>query len=405
MVAGAVALALVLGVSGAQFTRTNYTVDGFAPAIALLLALAFSAWQTLPVVLAAFRPVVAWLVFASSCVVPLVVVPIDPSEPWPLLPTALLAYLVVQFALARTHRLVVAVPLWLLAAVSNLLVASTGPPTREPEDDVTLFTLLSALALVVGTAARIWAQSRTRLAAEELLTADERSRRVLLEERARIAREMHDIVAHHMSMVAVQASTAEFRIEGLTPAAKEEFEAIGRTARESLTEMRRLLRVLRNEEDAGATAPQPGLGDLAPLVAATRRAGTPVTLTLADLPADPPELVALTAYRIVQEALSNVVRHSAGARTEVRVQPADQALVVVIANDAAPDAVPVPSARLEPPRVGHGLAGMRERVDLVGGQLVSGPRDGGGFCVTATLPVLPQAPASAPARTDGERRP
>ena len=280
-----------------------------------------------------------------------------------------------------------------------MLVASTGDPGLDTSTDVTLFTLVSALALVVGTAARVRAQAQARLAVEERLTADERSRRLLLEERARIAREMHDIVAHHMSMIAVQASTAEYRIGGLTPAVKEEFDAIGQAARESMTEMRRLLRVLRNEQDDTPRAPQPGLADLVSLADATERAGTPVTLTVEDLPDEVAELVGLTAYRVVQEALSNVVRHGAGAPTTVGVRADDTCLTVSVVNAAPPG----PATLLEEPRAGHGLTGMRERVALVGGTLRFGPAAGDGFGVEAALPLHPDPAAPADPRGDSKR--
>ncbi|MEQ4205350.1 sensor histidine kinase [Actinopolymorpha sp. B9G3] len=389
----AIALTLILGAAGATFTRTNYELVGYAPEFAIW----FAVWQAMPVLIALFRPFVGWSAFiASVFVVPLAVRPIDPSEPWPLLPTALIAYLVVQYAVARRHRLLVAVPTWLLGVLSVMVVADTGAERLDAGQDVLLFTLLSAFALVVGTSVRLWERAQVRLAEEERLTEGERSRRLLLEERARIAREMHDIVAHHMSMIAVQSSTAEYRLDGLTPSAREEFASIGRAARESMTEMRRLLRVLRDEDDDRPRTPQPGVDDLAQLVDATIRAGTPVSLAVDSVPPGLPELVGLTAYRIVQEALSNVVRHSPGATTRVGMRCDDGGLVVAVENDQPPE----PVAPVEAPRAGHGLAGMRERVQILGGDLETGPRAGGGFAVKATLPLLPATDRSAPA--DGE---
>ncbi|MGH3489779.1 MAG: sensor histidine kinase [Actinopolymorphaceae bacterium] len=320
--------------------------------------------------------------------------PIDPSEPWPLLPTALIAYLVVQYAVARRHRLLVAVPTWLLAVLSVTVVADSGAGRLDASQDITLFSLLSAFALVVGTSVRLWERAQVRLAEEERLTEGERSRRLLLEERARIAREMHDIVAHHMSMIAVQSSTAEYRLDDLTPSARAEFASIGQAARESMGEMRRLLRVLRDEDDDRLRTPQPGVDDLAQLVDATVRAGTPVTLTASDLPPGLPELVGLTTYRIVQEALSNVVRHSPGADTRVEVTCDDAGLTVTIENVPSSG----PAAPVEAPRVGHGLAGMRERVMILGGELETGPRGDGGFAVNATLPLRPATDPSAQQR-------
>jgi signal transduction histidine kinase len=387
----AIVLTLILGAAGAAFTRTNYEMVGYAPEFAIW----FAVWQALPVLIALFRPFVGWSAFVASIyVVPFAVRPIDPSEPWPLLPTALIAYLVVQYAVARRHRLLVAVPTWLLAVLSVMVTADSGAERLDAGQDVLLVTLLSAFALVVGTSVRLWERAQVRLAEEERLTEGERARRLLLEERARIAREMHDIVAHHMSMIAVQSSTAEYRLDGLTPSAREEFASIGQAARESMSEMRRLLRVLRDEDDDRLRTPQPGVDDLAQLVDATVRAGTPVTLTVGSLPPGLPELVGLTAYRIVQEALSNVVRHSPGAATRVEVTCGTGGLVVAVDNDAPTGTV----APVEAPRVGHGLAGMRERVMILGGDLRTGPRTGGGFAVNATLPFRPATDPSAQQR-------
>jgi signal transduction histidine kinase len=232
---------------------------------------------------------------------------------------------------------------------------------------------------------------------EEHLTAEERHRRRLLEERARIAREMHDIVAHHMSMIVVQASTAEYRLEGLSAAAKEEFTSISVTARESLTEMRRLLKVLREEGTDPQRVPQPGLERIPALVESTERAGTPVRLHMGQVPDRIPELVGLTAYRVVQESLSNVVRHASGAPTEVTVNAEDARLTVRIVNDAPPgQPAPVESAG-----AGHGLVGMRERVRLAAGELVAGPRPEGGFGVWASLPLVPESVGQFDGRSEG----
>ncbi|GAA4987891.1 sensor histidine kinase [Actinopolymorpha pittospori] len=389
LLVGAVALTAILASSGAVFTSTNYRVVGYTAGFGTL----FAFWQAAPVVIAIFRPLLAWCVLVPSFVVSLVVRPIDPSEPWPLLPTALIAYLVVQLAVSLRRSLLVAVPAWLLASAALVTLAVRHQPRVAPGPDITLFVLLSALMLVAGTSIRLVSQARNRLAEEEHLTAEERHRRRLLEERARIAREMHDIVAHHMSMIVVQASTAEYRLEGLNAAAKEEFTSISETARESLTEMRRLLKVLREEGTDPQRVPQPGLERIPSLVESTERAGTPVRLHLGQVPDRIPELIGLTAYRVVQESLSNVVRHASGAPTEVTVSAEDARLTVRIVNDA-PKGKPAP---VESTGAGHGLVGMRERVRLAAGELVAGPRPEGGFGVWASLPL---APASA-GQSDG----
>jgi signal transduction histidine kinase len=200
---------------------------------------------------------------------------------------------------------------------------------------------------------------------------------------------MHDVVAHHMSMIAVQAETAPYRVAGLPESAREEFAALSQAAREALTDMRRLLGVLRSEQ-ATERIPQPGLADVPALVEGTRRAGAEVGLTMPRFTGDVAPVVGLTAYRIVQEALSNAARHAPGAAIQVAVEREAGIVRVRIDNDA-------PGAGLsrggrgclpgEPGDGGHGLAGMRERVALLGGQLGAGPQADGGFGVRAELPA------------------
>ncbi|WP_199515592.1 sensor histidine kinase [Nucisporomicrobium flavum] len=230
--------------------------------------------------------------------------------------------------------------------------------------------------------------SRRRRAREELaeLTAVEQARRAVLEERTRIAREMHDVVAHHMSMIAVQAETAPYRVTGLPEPAEAEFASIATAARSALTDMRRLLGVLRADTDEAPLTPQPGLADVAALVEKAARAGLEVTLA-GEVPPGLPEATGLAAYRIVQEALANAARHAPGGPVRVLLRATPEALTVEVRNGppgngreqaAVGDAVSGP---------GHGLAGMRERATLLGGTLETGPQDDGGYRVAAVLPL------------------
>jgi signal transduction histidine kinase len=199
-------------------------------------------------------------------------------------------------------------------------------------------------------------------------------------ERARIARDLHDIVAHHVSAIAVQAETARLTVEGLPDEGREQFEAIGQTARDALAEMRRLLGVLREDADGRAERdPQPGLARLHELVETARAAGTPVALTLSGEPVDLPPGVDLCAYRILQEALTNARRHAGGAAVDLEVEYGADALRLRVRDHG-----PGPS---EPDADGHGLLGMRERAIIAGGTLSAGPADGGGFAVDAELPI------------------
>ena len=270
-----------------------------------------------------------------------------------LVPAPLLLPFVV-FAAARLQR-------------GNNALASTAP----------LLFLFAALA--VGESVR-----RRGLAVAAL---DESVRaRVVMEERTRIARELHDIVAHHLSVIAVESETARLTTPDLPATAGGRLEAIASTAREALTETRRLLGVLR-EDDAGTAdrSPQPGLGDLDDLVDKAQATGTHIRLVREGKIARLSPGIDLAAYRIVQEALTNARRHAPGADVEVELSYRDHALHLRVRDygSAAPDGEQVE---------GHGLMGMRERATLAGGTFSTGPAKGGGFEVNATLPTTETPP-------------
>jgi len=230
--------------------------------------------------------------------------------------------------------------------------------------------------------------ARQALAVQEELTEAERTRRTLLEERARIGRELHDVVAHHMSLIAVQAETAPFRITGQSPEVEAEFRSISSVSREALNDMRKLLGLLRADSEQAQTAPQPRLADVPGLV---EEAGAELE-TSGDLD-DVPPLIGVTAYRVVQESLSNARRHARGAEVSVRVTRTEEEVRIEVRNEPSPeppmlgpDPLPDPD-----PSDGQGIAGMRERVTLVQGELETGPTSNGGFAVTAVLPLETQA--------------
>jgi signal transduction histidine kinase len=245
---------------------------------------------------------------------------------------------------------------------------------------------------VRGTREQIETHSAARELTEGML-ADHLARG----ERARIARELHDVVAHHISMIAVQAETGRLTTPGLPDAGAQRFAAIGDTARAGLTEMRRLLGVLR--EDAGqdkesqpdlepagpartgaGRRPQPGLPQLGDLVDGAREAsGSVVRLIMSGQAARLDPGVELAAYRIVQEALTNARRHAPGAAVDVELRYADDALRLRIRDNGPGQAASY--------HAGHGLLGMRERAAAVGGSLQTGDAGGGGFLVEAELPA------------------
>lgn len=219
------------------------------------------------------------------------------------------------------------------------------------------------------------------------LNAAQREQAVL-RERTRIARELHDVVAHSVSMIAVQAETAPYTMRGLSPEARKGFSEIAGAAREALDEMRRLLTVLRAEPGAEPeVTPQPRLDRLDELIASHRGAGGAAHLTVHGTPRPLSTTVELSAYRIVQEALTNARRHSPGAPVEVELNYLGDRLAVQVVNDGrvAPPTMVDGSARTN--AMGHGLVGMRERATLLGGRFDAGPRPEGGFAVRAELPV------------------
>ena len=204
--------------------------------------------------------------------------------------------------------------------------------------------------------------------------------RVLAEERARIARELHDVVAHGVSLMTVQAGAAKTVALADPQGAVQAMAAVEQTGREALSELRHLLAVLRPDSSSGELGPQPGLAGVERLVAQFREAGLAVSLDLDPVPAALPARVDLFAYRIVQEALTNVLKHAGPGRSaavQVRVQPQ---MVTVEVTDDGRGATLLPGS-------GHGLVGMRERVQLLGGTLQAMPRAEGGFRVQAVLPI------------------
>jgi signal transduction histidine kinase len=207
---------------------------------------------------------------------------------------------------------------------------------------------------------------------------DENARRAVAEERAHIARELHDVVAHSVSVMVVQTGAVRRRIAGEHPEDGDLLEEVEQTGRQAMAEMRRLLGLLRSEEDAVALTPQPGIASLPSLVEQLREAGLPVELRIEGDERPLPPGVDVAAYRIAQEALTNALRHGGGAPARVRVAYGRRRLELAVDDDGPGSAAPDDGR-------GHGLVGMRERVALYGGRFEAGPRPDGGFAVRATL--------------------
>ncbi|MYS78622.1 two-component sensor histidine kinase [Streptomyces sp. SID5926] len=249
-----------------------------------------------------------------------------------------------------------------------------------------LLTVVVFGAVMMGDAVRSREETRNeRSLAQAQLIAMER-RHAAEAERAAIARELHDIVSHSVSMIAVQAESATYTTPGLTPEARDGFQQIAGTARSSMAELRRLLGVLRTPQgDTALTAPQPTLDHLAELVDQHRAVGGTAELRITGERVALPAAWELSAYRIAQEALTNARKHAPGARTVVEVDYGADRLLTLRVRDDGPggDYGSGPAAG---PGTGHGLTGMRERAALVGGRLTAGAGPDGGFLVEAELP-------------------
>ena len=331
-----------------------------------------------PLLLAARYPLLGWRIgWLGLLLAPLV--PAQWRGGWPWGPAQLLVLLVLFCVAGVRYRRPVLWWMWALSLIPWWLWLVTDlADLNGPLGATIVFT---AGTIVLDSISSRWRTQRD-LAAQTERTELERARRAVLEERTRIARELHDVVAHHMSLIAVQAETAPYRLSDLPESAIAEFGSLSGVAREALTEMRRLLGVLRSDQPAGL-APQPQLSDLPALVDATRRAGVAVELAVPPAMGDVPSGIAVCAYRIVQESLSNASQHAPGSAVSVSVGHDGGAVRLRVANGPGG---PAGRARGEPGS-GHGLTGMRERVALLGGSLSAGPSAGGGFVVSAVLPL------------------
>jgi signal transduction histidine kinase len=348
--------AVVLGAGGAVESLVRSGHGGLNPQYRLLLCL---------VALCGTMPVAAPVVLAVLVVTPVSVLAMTVFHD--LTVAGLVAQLLVLYQVRRPFAvaLSLAFPVIVLSGVLDvraLLLASLAPA-----------------AAVAGIARQARTEATTHRAARQVIAG------TLLEhtargERARIARELHDVVAHHISVIAVQAETARLTVPGMPAAGAARLSEISATARAGLTEMRRLLGVLREDTDVAERRPQPGLRQLNELLDEARDASSTGTrLIVSGKPVTLDPGVELAAYRIIQEALTNARRHAAGAAVDVELRYGDDGLRVRV-SDNGPGGSPAPAG-------GHGLLGMRERAAAVGGQLRAGPAAIGGFLVEARLPA------------------
>ncbi|MEU1023055.1 sensor histidine kinase [Streptomyces sp. NPDC005904] len=353
----------------------------------------------MPLAVRRLWPLPAWaVVLGASATATLLDITRDPYTS-----AAVAVYMVALIEPARRASAVLALSLVVSAAavITGEAVLTPSGPWAEAAGTAVLVWLVIGAAWAAG---RVVRERRSRAARRDRRLAEE----ALAEERLRIARELHDIVSHSLSVIVVKAAVADHVAEARPQETRDAIQAIEQTGREALTEMRRALGMLRGdtagrparESGPAETAPPPGLDDLPALIQRAERAGvrTELRTRSADgLPAG----TALAVYRIVQEAMTNVVKHAGeGTHCQVTITVDSRGEVrVEVVDDGAGNAVASHRAELSG---GHGLVGMRERVMMYGGTLAVGPRPGGGFAVAARLPP---DPAHSMAASRGEKTP
>jgi signal transduction histidine kinase len=327
-----------------------------------------------------------------------------------------LAVVIALYTLAayRTRRL--SIPGLIITLLGCVIAIARWAPAH---DIYSAYTLGEVAAVFAGPALSAWLLGDLMhwrrgyyRALEERAARLERERDAHAQiaaaaERARIARELHDVVAHNVSVMVVQADGAGYALESSPERAREALETIARTGRTALAEMRSLLGVLRStDEDTGELAPQPGIGQVAGLLEQARAAGLPVSFTVEGVPRELPTSAALAAYRIVQESLTNARKHAGPTATAaVTVRFCDEELIIKVTDDGRGTSASTSTgpgrdgkhgADADEITPGHGLVGMRERVEAFGGTVIAGRRPGSGWRVVATLPLAGSVIGAAP---------
>ncbi|MET8383973.1 sensor histidine kinase [Streptosporangium canum] len=294
------------------------------------------------------------------------------------------AVLIAMYAVASLRSLRWAVAAGLVAELG--LALSFGRMTTDPDPtsfaSASVFVVAIWIAGIYANTRRRYLESLEERAERAEHERDQQARLAAAAERARIARELHDVVAHNVSVIIVQADGAGYAIDSDPEQARMAMQAIAATGRQALAEMRRMVGVLRTDGVAVEEyAPQPSLSQLDELVAQVRSSGLPVDLRVVGVPQELPEGEQLTVYRIVQEALTNTLKHGGpGASATVEMEYGVRELLLRVTDDGRGAAAPGRPG-------GHGLVGMRERAAMFGGSIEARPRLGGGFQVTARLPI------------------
>ncbi|HEV7208943.1 MAG TPA: sensor histidine kinase [Mycobacteriales bacterium] len=351
------------------------------------LGVALGLLSTVPVAWRARRPLTAFAIvlFANGACI-YAAVP-NGAAFQPFVALTLTAYSVGSRAEGR--RALWVPPVLLLASVPVFVAARLH---GQDSGNIIPSLVWLVAAWAVGRVVRSWRHKNAALEAANRELEEQRelqAQAAVAVERGRIARELHDVVAHNVSMIVVQAGAAARVLHGEQPDVRNALAVIAASGRETVDEMRTLLGVLRSDDGPASLKPQPGLADLEQLVGGVREAGLPVTLRIEGAPRPLPPTLDLSAFRIVQEALTNTLRHAGPARAEVTVRYEDGLVTLEIADTGhGPDGGPITGRG-----TGHGLVGMRERAAMLGGELEAARADSGGFTVRARLPVA--TPASA----------
>jgi signal transduction histidine kinase len=349
------------------FPFESHSNTGLAIFLNVLAVLPFIAAQRFPFLAAAGSTLLTFMLLAA------------PEAPVTLTALGVLLYTVANLVVRRGF-------LYAAPLVVPFLINAMAPADGDDAGLASVGPLLLVIAAVlIAESTRTRSEAIAALDATQEAMAESVREQTAMEERARIARELHDIVAHHLSVIAVQSETARLTSPKLSADARGRFEAIAATARDALTETRRLLGVLR--EDVGGEAdrtPQPGLDQLGELIDTARDAGANIRLILQGKVVALPAGIDLAAYRIVQEALTNARRHAPGADVDVEVTYGSDTLELRV-RDYGPGPADGELA------AGHGLVGMRDRAAIAGGTFSCGSAEGGGFAVDVAMPIAEEA--------------
>ncbi|MEU5883928.1 sensor histidine kinase [Spirillospora sp. NPDC047279] len=367
----ALLVAMTVGfTAGAVAIPINIFEKPISPSAAWVIGVA----QALPMLFAPRWPLLSWRVSTLGFLAGAVVFQDRYFWPWPV--PAWLAFMLILFfvGVGSDRQTVIGV-----GAVTTLGMLVPGVLLAMPGWYGMILLGLVVVALTFGDAVGGRYAAERSLREQEELRRQDLARAAVLEERARIARELHDVVAHHMSVIAMQAEAAPFKIPDLPDEAKQTFGVVRDAARDALTETRRVVGLLRSDDEGAERAPQPGLDQIEDLLAGARRSGLSVGLSVVGLPRPVSAGVDLSAYRIVQESLSNAARYAPGSRVQVVIRYARETLQITVTDDGAR------TTPEESQGGGHGLVGMHERVAMLGGTLTATPHEGG-WQVAAELP-------------------